>query len=168
MYMYVTYHLMVIHSCAKYGMTLSRDKKTAARTQSFKFDLEVKGQRLMYQTHPLMVIHPRAIYGKPISNQKKSYEPDTNLHRHTDRHPIYNVPRELRLKNSSQNIMLNKHSNLWWHTSAITCQIIMLTCQIFMSSCQIFMLTYQIFMLTCQIFMLTCHLFICYKMNLKK
>ena len=43
---------------------------------------------------------------------------------------------------------------IWWHTSAITCQIIMLTCQIFMSSC-------QIFMLTCQIFMLTCHLFIC-------
>ena len=41
---------------------------------------------------------------------------------------------------------------LWWHISAITCQIIMLTCQIFMLTC-------QIFMLTCQIFMLTCHLF---------
>ena len=42
-----------------------------------------------------------------------------------------------------------KHQNqiceLWWHISAITCQIIMMTC--------------QIFMLTCQIFMLTCHLF---------
>ena len=36
---------------------------------------------------------------------------------------------------------------VWWHISAISCQIIML-------SCQIFMLTYQIFMLTC-------HLFIC-------
>ena len=41
---------------------------------------------------------------------------------------------------------------VWWHISAITCQIIMLTCQIFMLTC-------QIFMLTCQIFMLTCHLF---------
>ena len=41
---------------------------------------------------------------------------------------------------------------LWWHISAITCQIIMLTCQIIMLTC-------QIFMLTCQIFMLTCHLF---------
>ena len=49
---------------------------------------------------------------------------------------------------------------LWWHISAITCQIIMLTCQIFMSSC-------QIFMLTCQIFMLTCHLFNCLKIILK-
>ena len=49
---------------------------------------------------------------------------------------------------------------IWWHTSAITCQIIKLTCQIFMLSC-------QIFMLTCQIFMLTCHLFVCQKMNLK-
>ena len=38
-----------------------------------------------------------------------------------------------------------RSSYLWWHISAITCQIIMLTC--------------QIFMLTCQIFMLTCHLF---------
>ena len=35
----------------------------------------------------------------------------------------------------------NLGSIVWWHTSAITCQIIMLTCQIFMSSCQIFMLT---------------------------
>ena len=40
---------------------------------------------------------------------------------------------------------------LWWHTSAITCQIIMFTCQNFMSSCQIFMLAYQIFMLTCHL-----------------
>ena len=47
-------------------------------------------------------------------------------------------------------------SLLWWHTSAITCQIIMLTCQIFMSSCQIFMLTCQLFMLTFQIIMSTC------------
>ena len=35
----------------------------------------------------------------------------------------------------------NLGSIVWWHTFAITCQIIMLTCQIFMSSCQIFMLT---------------------------
>ena len=42
---------------------------------------------------------------------------------------------------------------LWWHTSAITCQIDMLTC--------------QISMLSCRIFMLTCHLFICWKINLK-
>ena len=35
----------------------------------------------------------------------------------------------------------NLGSIVWWHTSAITCQIIMLTCQIFMSYCQIFILT---------------------------
>ena len=34
---------------------------------------------------------------------------------------------------------------LWWHTSATTCQIIMLTCQIFLLSCQIYMLNYQFF-----------------------
>ena len=41
------------------------------------------------------------------------------------------------------------YTYLWWHISAITCQIIMLACQIFISSCQIFILTCQIFMLTC-------------------
>ena len=41
---------------------------------------------------------------------------------------------------------------VWWHISAITCQIItcMLTCQIFMLTCQLFMLTCQIIMSTCQ------------------
>ena len=43
-------------------------------------------------------------------------------------------------------------TNVWWHISATTCQIIMSTCQIFMSTCQIFMSTCQIFLSTCQIF----------------
>ena len=34
-------------------------------------------------------------------------------------------------------------SCVWWHTSAITCQIIILTCQIFMLTCQIFVLTFS-------------------------
>ena len=32
---------------------------------------------------------------------------------------------------------------LWWHTSVITCQIMMSTCQIFMLTCQIIMSTCQ-------------------------
>ena len=44
---------------------------------------------------------------------------------------------------------------LWWHISAITCQIIMSTCQIIMSTCQIFMLTCQIIMSTCQKIIIT-------------
>ena len=44
--------------------------------------------------------------------------------------------------------------SLWWHISAITCQIVM-------SNCQIFVLTYYFIILTC-------HLFICYKINRKK
>ena len=49
--MYATHCLMVIHSCAKYGRTMSKDKKDVACTvqtwpsqKSYKFDLEVKGQ----------------------------------------------------------------------------------------------------------------------------
>ena len=41
-------------------------------------------------------------------------------------------------------------SHLWWHISAINCQIIMSTCQIFMLTCQLFMSTSQIIMSTCQ------------------
>ena len=44
---------------------------------------------------------------------------------------------------------------LWWHISAITCQIIMSTCQKIMSTCQIFMLTCQIIMSTCQKIIIT-------------
>ena len=47
---------------------------------------------------------------------------------------------------------------VWWHTSAITCQIIIhaMTCQIFMSYCQIIMSTCQKMMSTCQKMMSTC------------
>ena len=41
-------------------------------------------------------------------------------------------------------------TSLWWHISAITCQIIMSTSQIFMLTCQLFMLTCQIIMSTCR------------------
>ena len=46
--MYVTHCPIVIHLCAKYGMTKPKDKKTVAQTHShvknpIKFDLEVKG-----------------------------------------------------------------------------------------------------------------------------
>ena len=48
-------------------------------------------------------------------------------------------------------IIVIKHiCHVWWHISAITCQIIMSTCQIFMLTCQLFMMTCQIIMLTCQ------------------
>ena len=40
-------------------------------------------------------------------------------------------------------------ASLFWHISALTCQIIM-------SICQIFLLTFQLFMLTCQIIVSTC------------
>ena len=56
---------------------------------------------------------------------------------------------------------------IWWHISAITCQIIMLTCQIFMSSCQIFLLNCHIFMITFHIFRVTCQLSMCKILNLK-
>ena len=43
--MYATHRSMVIHSCAKYGMTLPKHKIAVAQTRSHvKFDLEV-GQR---------------------------------------------------------------------------------------------------------------------------
>ena len=41
-------------------------------------------------------------------------------------------------------------SFVWWHISAITCQIIMSTCQIFMLTCQL-----HVFISTCHIFMST-------------
>ena len=44
---------------------------------------------------------------------------------------------------------------IWWHISAITCQINMSTCQIIMSTCQIFMFTCQIIMSTCQKIIIT-------------
>ena len=50
----------------------------------------------------------------------------------------------------ARNFMFSRFiTKLWWHISAITCQIIM-------STCRIFMLTRQLFMLTCQIIMPTC------------
>ena len=49
-------------------------------------------------------------------------------------------------KKSFQTIM---STCLWWHISAIACQIIISTCQIFMLTCQLFMLTCQIIMSTC-------------------
>ena len=48
------------------------------------------------------------------------------------------------LSYASDFFSLKTKQKLWWHTSAITCQIIMLTCQIFMSTCQIMMLTCQL------------------------
>ena len=43
--MYVTHYPMVIHSCDKYGTTMSKDKKAVAQTQSHVFQHEVKCQR---------------------------------------------------------------------------------------------------------------------------
>ena len=86
--MYVTHHTMVIQSCAKQSMTLSKDKKAEAWTQShvinpIKLTLRSKVNVIlgswMYATHCLIVIHPCATYGKPLSNKKKSYRPGTNL-----------------------------------------------------------------------------------------
>ena len=42
------------------------------------------------------------------------------------------------------------HWLLWWHISAITCQIIVSICQLSMLTCRLFMSTYQIIMSTCQ------------------
>ena len=43
--MYVANCPMVIHSCAKSGMTMSKDKKDVDRIKPCIFDLEVEDQR---------------------------------------------------------------------------------------------------------------------------
>ena len=65
---------------AKYGLTISKSKKSVARTQShvknpinltLRSKFKVVSGSWMYATHRLMVIHPCAKYGKPMSNHKK-------------------------------------------------------------------------------------------------
>ena len=70
--MYATDHNMVIHSCAKHSMTLSRDKKSRHRPckLTLRSKVNVESGSWMYATHPLMVIDPCAKYGKSMSHQK--------------------------------------------------------------------------------------------------
>ena len=49
--MYVTLHPMVIHSCAKYGMTMSKDKNMKPCQKPYKYDLDAKDQ------HPIGIIN---------------------------------------------------------------------------------------------------------------
>ena len=68
--MYTPHRTMVIHSCAKQSMTMSKDKKSwGLNTKSChkpnKFNLEVRdvvSGSWMYLSHPLMVIDPCAKY----------------------------------------------------------------------------------------------------------
>ena len=70
---------MVIHLCAKHNMTMSKDKKAVARTQShvinpinltLRSNVNVVSGSGMYAIHLLMVTETCAKYGKPMSNQK--------------------------------------------------------------------------------------------------
>ena len=78
--MYTTHCTIVIHSRAKQSMTMSKDQKTEAWTQShvinpinltLRSKVNVVSGSWMYLTHSLMVIDPCAKYGMPMSNQKK-------------------------------------------------------------------------------------------------
>ena len=70
-WMIVTHRTMVIHWCTKYGMTLSKDKKVVARTQSHvKTPINLtwgsKGQCRI----GIMEIDPCAKYDMPVSNRR--------------------------------------------------------------------------------------------------
>ena len=66
--MYVTHRPIVILSCAKYGITMSKTKKpwpeheTMSKTLFKKLDLEVNvvSGELMFATHRLIVVYPCA------------------------------------------------------------------------------------------------------------
>ena len=75
-WMYATHCTMVIHSCAKQSMTMSKDKKAESWTQShvinpinstLRSKVNVVSVSWKYLTHPLMVIDPCAKYGMPMS-----------------------------------------------------------------------------------------------------
>ena len=75
-WMYETHCTMVIHSRAKQSLTMSKDKKDEAWTQShvinpinLTLSSKVVSGSWMYLTHPLMVIDPCAKYGMPMSKQ---------------------------------------------------------------------------------------------------
>ena len=74
-WMYTTHCTIVIHSRAKQSMTMSKDQKTEAWTQShvinpinltLRSKVNVVSGSWMYLTHSLMVIHPCAKYGMPM------------------------------------------------------------------------------------------------------
>ena len=71
---------MVIHSCAEQSLTMSKDKKAKAWTQShvinpinltLRSKFKIVSGSWMYAPHRLMVIHSCAKYGKPMSTKKK-------------------------------------------------------------------------------------------------
>ena len=85
-WMFVTHHPMVTHSCARYDITISKDKITGRNSKPCqnpkRFDLEVKGYvilpKIMYATHPLMVIDPCAKIWCANVKANMSYGSDTN------------------------------------------------------------------------------------------
>ena len=79
-WMYTTHRTIVRHSRAKQNMTMSKDKKAEAWTQShvinpinltLRSKVNVVSGSWMCATHHLMVIYPWAKYGKSLSNQTK-------------------------------------------------------------------------------------------------
>ena len=49
--MFVANCLMVLHACAKPGMTTSKDKKDVVRIKPCKFDIDVEDQIKLYRDH---------------------------------------------------------------------------------------------------------------------
>ena len=73
---------MVIQSCAKYGMEMSKDKKLwnkhEVMSKLYKFDLEVKGQRHIGITNvrQTLVIDPYAKYDMSIPSTDRARRHD--------------------------------------------------------------------------------------------
>ena len=74
------YRLIVIHSCAKSGMTMSKDKKAVTRTWrhfknpinlTLRLKVNIVSVSWMYATQRLMVIDLCTKYDLPVSKQSR-------------------------------------------------------------------------------------------------
>ena len=88
---YMTHRLMVMHPCAKYRMSMAKNKEVMARTRihvkkliilTLRWKVKVIQRSFIYATHRLIVIHPNMVC-------LPHYSPDTNLHRQTDRQTVW-------------------------------------------------------------------------------
>ena len=120
--MNVTHHPMVIHSRAKYGMTMSKDKKAVLRTRSHVknpiiLTLRSKVNAIlgswMFLTHCLIVLDPCAKYNMLMSKQ-------TKVAGGTGRHVKNPINLTLRSKvNVVSGLECMRHIVSWWYTHVL-------------------------------------------------